>query len=318
MPLAGAVLQWLARAWHAQDLSTQAAENIVWKCAHDLPRIGCGPRSVAPFLSSWKALQQDWPELPLATKDFPPPKLSNRYAALAQAMQIQSFMPSRSGNEDKETSPCCNHFHQSVQSLFPGRRTVMGCVCGQHCPACFLGHWSFKWPQSAVGHITGLQCHESAATKQASIEKREKDCTEVFSHTSPSFAARQDRARQQQVAKLYLCPVPRFKTYWYRQGFRCERGSNKAELKASVPQSLAAELSTLHPHCACHTANGKLATGFAVGPRPNLASTHTISHLLSAWYGLDTCRSLQKHTPLIHEWKSRGEAADLCRQARFD
>ena len=36
----------------------------------------------------------------------------------------------------------------------------------QRCPACrtcFLGNWSFRRPQSAFGHISGLQCHASDA-----------------------------------------------------------------------------------------------------------------------------------------------------------
>ena len=31
------------------------------------------------------------------------------------------------------------------------------------CQRCFLGHWSFRRPQSVFGHIADLQCHESAS-----------------------------------------------------------------------------------------------------------------------------------------------------------
>ena len=64
-PLAGAVLQCLAKAWHSQELSMPSSENIVWKCAQYLPMIARGPRTAAPLLASLTALQKDCPQLPV-------------------------------------------------------------------------------------------------------------------------------------------------------------------------------------------------------------------------------------------------------------
>ena len=52
VPLAGPVLQCLAKAWHGQELPGQSADNIVWKCAQYLPGITRGQRSVAPLPAS--------------------------------------------------------------------------------------------------------------------------------------------------------------------------------------------------------------------------------------------------------------------------
>ena len=64
VPLAGPVLQCLAKAWRGQELPGQSADNIVWKCAQYLPGITRGQRSVAPLPGSLTSVQKHCQQLP--------------------------------------------------------------------------------------------------------------------------------------------------------------------------------------------------------------------------------------------------------------
>ena len=157
-PLAGAVLQCLAKAWHSQELSMPSSENIVWKCAHYLPMIARGPRTAAPLLASLTALQKDCPQLPVV-----------RIASSRSLCLCGAELKAKKPVDGATISNNCTTFATStnrykVYSLAGGQlwADFVELQC-RACHRCFLGHWSFRRPQSVFGHIADLQCHESAS-----------------------------------------------------------------------------------------------------------------------------------------------------------
>ena len=157
-PLAGAVLQCLAKARHSQELPMPSSENLVWKCAHYVPMIARGPRTAAPLLASLTALQKDCLQLPMVRI------ASSRSLCLCGA-ELKAKKPA----DGATISNNCTTFATStnrykVYSLAGGQlwADFVELQC-RACQRCFLGHWSFRRPQSVFRHIADLQCHESAS-----------------------------------------------------------------------------------------------------------------------------------------------------------
>ena len=158
IPLAGPVLRSLAWARHQQALDASSAQNVVWKVAHYLPALTHGLRTVGPVTSSLKELQQDCPTLPVV-------RVSSARSQCLCGQDLQDRAPVAEAIIANNTaaSPAAQNRYK-VYSLNAG--LLWADFVEQRCPACrtcFLGNWSFRRPQSAFGHISGLQCRASDA-----------------------------------------------------------------------------------------------------------------------------------------------------------
>ena len=156
VPLAGPVLQCLAKAWRGQELPGQSADNIVWKCAQYLPGITRGQRSVAPLPGSLTSVQKHCQQLPAVR------------IASAGSTCLCCGAETRGKKPLSGASICnnCTTLATNIQGLFScgraavGRldRATMSCV-----PPVRAGALVIQAAQAAFGHMTELQCHECEA-----------------------------------------------------------------------------------------------------------------------------------------------------------
>ena len=155
VPLAAAVLRQVALQARGQQLSEQAAQNVVWKHSYYLPAATCGPRSVAPLPASLKSLQETAMDIPVA----------RIHAGLAicstcSAEKLTAKSPvahARIANNATTQTVQSNRF--KVYSLAAG--LLWADFLEEQCVACkrlHLGNWSYARGQSRFGHACDLRC----------------------------------------------------------------------------------------------------------------------------------------------------------------